>query len=206
MLAAMLAALMSSLTSSYNGSSSMFSMDVWTHLRPTVSLLYCQTYNDPRLFVAENKTRLSSTTPPSFPFPQADEREKVVVGRIFGLFMVGASVGWLPILQEMQGGQLWDYLQSIQSYVTPPWVVAFVLGIFWKRCTEQVLSNSAELLLHHRTLCLHFSHLLLFLSAGSLVGTDGRSRCWNLQNGNSLCVPKSTMWRQRSGPKAFSFH
>ena len=69
---------------------------------------------------------------------QANEKEVVVVGRIFGLIMIGLSIAWLPILQVMQGSQLWDYLQSISSYITPPWVVVFLLGMFWKRCTEQV--------------------------------------------------------------------
>ena len=38
MLAAMFAALMSSLTSQYNGTSSMFTMDIWKHIRPQASL------------------------------------------------------------------------------------------------------------------------------------------------------------------------
>ena len=37
MLAAMFAALMSSLTSQFNGTSSMFTMDIWKHIRPKVN-------------------------------------------------------------------------------------------------------------------------------------------------------------------------
>ena len=66
----------------------------------------------------------------------------MIVGRVFGLIMIAASIGWLPILQAMQGAQLWNYLQSISSTVTPAWVVVFVLGAFWKRCTEQVIWSS----------------------------------------------------------------
>ena len=62
----------------------------------------------------------------------------VLVGRSFGLIMIGLSIAWLPILQMMQGGQLWDYLQAMSSYITPPWVVAFMLGCFWPRLSEKV--------------------------------------------------------------------
>ena len=62
----------------------------------------------------------------------------VLVGRSFGLIMIGLSIAWLPILQMMQGGQLWDYIQAISSFITPPWVVAFVLGCFWPRLSEKV--------------------------------------------------------------------
>ena len=43
--------------------------------------------------------------------PKASEFENVLVGRMFGLFMIGLSIAWLPVLQVIQGGQLWDYIQ-----------------------------------------------------------------------------------------------
>ena len=69
---------------------------------------------------------------------KASQFEIVLVGRLFGLVMIGLSILWLPILQAIQGGSLWDYIQSISSYITPPWVVAFMLGMFWPRLTEEV--------------------------------------------------------------------
>ena len=45
------------------------------------------------------------------PVPRATEFENVLVGRMFGLFMIGLSIAWLPVLQVIQGGQLWDYIQ-----------------------------------------------------------------------------------------------
>lgn len=68
---------------------------------------------------------------------KASQFEIVLVGRLFGLFMIGLSIAWLPILQAIQGGSLWDYIQSVASYITPPWVVAFMLGMFWARLTEE---------------------------------------------------------------------
>jgi len=67
---------------------------------------------------------------------KASQFEIVLVGRLFGLLMIGLSIAWLPILQAIQGGSLWDYVQSISAYITPPWVVAFLLGMFWTRLTE----------------------------------------------------------------------
>ncbi|ESO03121.1 hypothetical protein HELRODRAFT_174010 [Helobdella robusta] len=68
---------------------------------------------------------------------KASEHEKVLVGRLFGLFLVCLSVAWLPILQSVQGNQLWNYTQAIYSYLTPPWTVVYLLGMFWTRATEQ---------------------------------------------------------------------
>merc|ERR1712150_207559 len=68
--------------------------------------------------------------------PRASEFENVLVGRIVGLVMIGLSIAWLPVLSAIQGGQLWDYIQAISSYITPAWVVVFLLGMFWPRCTE----------------------------------------------------------------------
>lgn len=68
---------------------------------------------------------------------QAAERETVIVGRCFSIFMIVISIAWVPVLTNIQGSRLWDYLQSVSSYITPPWVVVFLLGMFWRRCSEQ---------------------------------------------------------------------
>ena len=73
------------------------------------------------------------------------EKEIVIVGRIFGVLLIGASIAWLPILQAIKGSVLWDYIQSISSYLTPAWVIIFLLGVFWERTTEQA---SQGLIIH----------------------------------------------------------
>ena len=70
--------------------------------------------------------------------PAASEVEEVFVGRIFGGIMIVLSLLWLPVLNAIQGSRLWDYIQAISSYITPAWVVVFLLGIFWRRCSERV--------------------------------------------------------------------
>ena len=69
---------------------------------------------------------------------QAKETELMIVGRVTVLILVATSVLWLPVMQAVQGGQFWGYMQSIRSYLIPPWCMLFLLGIFWKRTTEAV--------------------------------------------------------------------
>ncbi|XP_077956981.1 sodium/myo-inositol cotransporter [Gasterosteus aculeatus] len=43
---------------------------------------------------------------------QASSRELVMVGRLFVVFMVIASIAWVPVIIEMQGGQMFYYIQE----------------------------------------------------------------------------------------------
>ncbi|CAO2632403.1 Sodium/myo-inositol cotransporter [Lemmus lemmus] len=67
----------------------------------------------------------------------ASSRELMIVGRIFVAFMVVISIAWVPIIVEMQGGQMYLYIQEVADYLTPPVAALFLLAIFWKRCNEQ---------------------------------------------------------------------
>jgi hypothetical protein len=42
------------------------------------------------------------------------------------------------ILKGAEGGMFWFYIQAIRSFLIPPMCVLFILGLFWKRLTEQV--------------------------------------------------------------------
>ncbi|GCB78723.1 hypothetical protein scyTo_0015871, partial [Scyliorhinus torazame] len=101
MMSVMIAALMSSLTSIFNSASTLFTMDIWHHLRP-----HCA------------------------------EWELMIVGRVFVLVLVMFSVLWIPLVQMSQGGQLFQYIQSISSYLQPPVAVVFMAGCFWRRANE----------------------------------------------------------------------
>ncbi|GAB1288744.1 Sodium/glucose cotransporter 4 [Apodemus speciosus] len=67
---------------------------------------------------------------------QASEQELMVVGRLFIVFLVLISILWIPIIQSSNSGQLFDYIQSITSYLAPPITSLFLLAIFCKRVTE----------------------------------------------------------------------
>uniref|UniRef100_A0AAR2LXX8 Solute carrier family 5 member 2 n=1 Tax=Pygocentrus nattereri TaxID=42514 RepID=A0AAR2LXX8_PYGNA len=101
MLAVMLAALMSSLASIFNSSSTLFTIDIWTRIRP-----------------------------------QARDRELMIVGRVWVLCIVAISICWIPVVQAAQSGQLFDYIQSVSSYLAPPIAAVFFLAIFVKRVNE----------------------------------------------------------------------
>ncbi|KAG2456683.1 sodium/myo-inositol cotransporter [Polypterus senegalus] len=66
----------------------------------------------------------------------AASRELMVVGRLFVVFMVVVSIAWVPVIVEMQGGQMYLYIQEVADYLTPPVAALFLLGVFWKRCNE----------------------------------------------------------------------
>lgn len=67
----------------------------------------------------------------------ATERELMIVGRLFVLVFVGVSIAWLPMIETSQGGQLFNYLQSISSYLAPPVLAVYLLGILTTRANEQ---------------------------------------------------------------------
>ncbi|XP_038275020.2 sodium/glucose cotransporter 5 isoform X1 [Dermochelys coriacea] len=102
MIAVMMAALMSSLTSVFNSSSTLFTMDIWRKIRQ-----------------------------------DAKERELLLLGRIVTVVLVAVSVVWIPILQSSNSGQLYVYIQSVTSCLTPPITAVFALAVFWRRANEQ---------------------------------------------------------------------
>ncbi|XP_054642359.1 sodium/myo-inositol cotransporter [Dunckerocampus dactyliophorus] len=67
----------------------------------------------------------------------ASQRELLLVGRMFVVFMVVISIAWVPVIIEMQGGQTYLYIQEVAGYLTPPIAALFLLGVFWKRCNEK---------------------------------------------------------------------
>uniref|UniRef100_A0A8C5LU93 Sodium/glucose cotransporter 1 n=1 Tax=Leptobrachium leishanense TaxID=445787 RepID=A0A8C5LU93_9ANUR len=68
---------------------------------------------------------------------KASEKELMIAGRVFILFLIGVSIAWVPILQSAQSGQLFDYIQSVTSYLGPPIASVFFLAIFVKRVNEE---------------------------------------------------------------------
>ncbi|XP_061590254.1 sodium/glucose cotransporter 1 [Cololabis saira] len=66
----------------------------------------------------------------------AKERELMIAGRLFILALIGVSIAWIPVVQNAQSGQLFDYIQSITSYLSPPVTAVFILAVFCKRVNE----------------------------------------------------------------------
>ncbi|XP_038130545.1 sodium/glucose cotransporter 4 [Cyprinodon tularosa] len=102
MLAVILAALMSSLTSIFNSSSTIFTLDLYHRVRPGAS-----------------------------------EMELMIVGRVFVLVLMCISLVWIPVIQTANSGKLFEYIQSVTSFLAPPITAVFIMAIFWPRANEQ---------------------------------------------------------------------
>ena len=65
--------------------------------------------------------------------PHLSEKKLLWVGRIATAIVVLLGIIWIPIMDKIGGGNLYKYLQSVQSYIAPPITAVFILGIIWKR-------------------------------------------------------------------------
>ena len=64
--------------------------------------------------------------------PDKPEKQLVRTGRIATFFVVGLGLLWIPIISRLSDG-LYEYLQNVQAYISPPIAAVFLLGIFYKR-------------------------------------------------------------------------
>jgi SSS family solute:Na+ symporter len=64
--------------------------------------------------------------------PEASNLQLVKVGRIATGIAVILGMIWIPIMKGISG-TLYQYLQSVQSYLAPPIAAVFLLGVFSKR-------------------------------------------------------------------------
>lgn len=68
--------------------------------------------------------------------PHESEEKLLAVGRKATAVVVTMGIAWIPIMQNISG-VLYEYLQSVQSYIAPPITAVFLLGIFLKRINSQ---------------------------------------------------------------------
>ncbi len=64
--------------------------------------------------------------------PGASDRTLVWVGQVSTVVLVILGLLWIPMM-ELISGQIYQYLQSVQAYISPPIAAVFLLGIFWPR-------------------------------------------------------------------------
>ncbi len=69
-------------------------------------------------------------------YPETAEDKLVRVGRIATGVVVLLGIAWIPVMKNISG-VLYEYLQSVQSYIAPPITAVFLLGIFSKRINEK---------------------------------------------------------------------
>ncbi|XP_060066500.1 sodium/glucose cotransporter 4-like [Ylistrum balloti] len=68
--------------------------------------------------------------------PKSSDGELLIVGRVFVLVLVVVSIIWIPVLRASQGGQLFNYIQSVSGYLVPPVLSLFLLAMLWTRTNE----------------------------------------------------------------------
>lgn len=68
--------------------------------------------------------------------PNTPEKDLLRIGRIATTIVVILGIAWIPIMQNISG-VLYEYLQSVQSYIAPPITAVFLLGIFYKRINSK---------------------------------------------------------------------
>ena len=66
-------------------------------------------------------------------YPEKTENVLVRTGKIATGFIVVLGIIWIPIMEKIGGGVMYQYLQNVQSYIAPPVTAVFLLGIIWKR-------------------------------------------------------------------------
>ena len=69
--------------------------------------------------------------------PEKPEKYLVNIGKIATLVIVILGIAWIPIMEKIGGGVMYQYLQNVQAYIGPPVTAVFLLGILWKRINAQ---------------------------------------------------------------------
>ncbi|HVS12376.1 MAG TPA: sodium:solute symporter [Thermoanaerobaculia bacterium] len=125
--------------------------------------------------------------------PQASERRLVLVGQSATALLVLLGIAWIPLMSNISG-VLYEYLQSVQAYISPPITAVFLLGLLWRRLnaagamasliTGFVLgmgrlvaelgkeSLSGALFAYADMMFLHFAILLFVICAAVLVAVS----------------------------------
>jgi SSS family solute:Na+ symporter len=125
--------------------------------------------------------------------PEASERRLVWVGRMSTGVLVVLGLAWIPLMKSISG-QLYQYLQSVQAYISPPIAAVFLVGILWRRANARGAmaallggaalgvarlvaelnrdSLSGPLRAYAEINFLHFAVLLFLVCAALLVGVS----------------------------------
>ncbi len=69
--------------------------------------------------------------------PLESENKLLNIGKIATTVIVILGIIWIPIMEKIGGGVMYQYLQNVQSYIAPPVTAVFLLGIIWKRVNAE---------------------------------------------------------------------
>ena len=69
--------------------------------------------------------------------PNESEKKLLNIGKFATTVIVILGIIWIPIMEKIGGGVMYQYLQNVQSYIAPPVAAVFILGIVWKRVNSK---------------------------------------------------------------------
>jgi len=121
--------------------------------------------------------------------PEMSEKSLINIGKIATAIIVILGIIWIPIMDKIGGGVMYQYLQNVQSYIAPPVTAVFLLGILWKRVTsdaaiatlfsglillvlrlgseiyfqEEILSGASESGIAFAFATINFAHMAIFM-------------------------------------------
>jgi len=74
-------------------------------------------------------------------YPDTSAKRLVKVGQIATVILVVLGIAWIPLMDLIDGG-LFQKLQSIQAYISPPIAAVFLIGIFSRKITAKAAKIS----------------------------------------------------------------
>ncbi|MEO1049004.1 MAG: sodium:solute symporter [Bacteroidota bacterium] len=66
--------------------------------------------------------------------PDFTSKQLVKVGQVVTAILVVLAAAWVPFIERVSDS-LWNYLQLVIAFTSPPAVSTFLLGMFWKRAS-----------------------------------------------------------------------
>ncbi len=109
--------------------------------------------------------------------PKKSETDLLRMGKIATGFIVLLGIVWIPVMEKIGGGVMYQYLQNVQSYIAPPVTTVFLLGILWKRVNAKAaittLLAGLVLLVVRLTSEIHYQpEILHFKQTGVQITSD----------------------------------
>jgi Na+/proline symporter len=68
---------------------------------------------------------------------QIKTRELMIVGRLFVILMTIFGLIWIPVVMQMQGSEIYIYMQQVIGFFAPPIACVYILAVLWTRANER---------------------------------------------------------------------
>ncbi|HEX7654512.1 MAG TPA: sodium:solute symporter [Verrucomicrobiae bacterium] len=111
--------------------------------------------------------------------PNASGKTEVLVGRIATAVIVFMGICWVLVIKALNTN-LYEYLQSVQGYLSPAIAVLFGVGVFWKRATAPAAL---------------WSFVIGMLGGFARLGADLAFRNVKAENGDTLAALKQHLYK-----------